>query len=131
MMNIDSSILPDTAEILEDARLAIAAINKNSKLRAHFLKIVMMNNIMRAFVTKYQLDKSYTVAQQALLEVIVNVESRRDRCWFRSDKIILLDAYNSYYDLLVSATDDQLNEIMRMVDENRTEGKWLVYKAKH
>lgn len=131
MMNIDSSILPDTAEILEDARLAIAAINKNSKLRAHFLKIVMMNNIMRAFVTKYQLDKSYTVTQQALLEVIIKVESRRDRCWFRSDKIILLDAYNAYYDLLVSATDDQLNEIMRMVDENRTEGKWLVYKAKH
>ncbi len=124
------TLLPDTKMILDDTKEAIKATQKNSKLRIHFLKLVMMNNIMRAFTTLYTLDAEYDQAQKALLKVLIDVEARKNRAWFTAEKALLDSTFVLYDILLGNATDEQLNEIVRFVDENRNEGKWCLYRNK-
>lgn len=121
---------PDTKLILDDTKNAIKAIQKNSKLRTHFLKLVMMNNIMRAFSTLYTLDTEYVQAQLALFKVLVDVESRKNRAWFTAEKALLDTTFVLFDILLGSATAEQLNEIVCFVDENRNAGKWCLYRNK-
>lgn len=120
---------PNTAELmLSDARKAAEALGKNSKLRAHYIKLTVMNNVLRAFVYLYKLEQKYTNAQEALLRMLCNVESRKNRIFLTSDKIILHDALVAYEEILHSCTDDQLKEVLQLVDARRSEGKWLVVK---
>ncbi len=121
---------PDTKMILEDTKEAIKAIQKNSKLRIHFLKLVMMNNIMRAFTTLYTLDVEYDKVQKALLKVLIDVEARKNRAWFTAEKALLDSTFVHFDILLGSATDEQLNEIVCFVDENRDAGKWCLHRKK-
>ena len=69
----------DATELLFDANAAVAGILKNSKLRIHYIKLVVMNDIMRAFVHLYKLDEKYDTAQADLLRVLTEVEARKDR----------------------------------------------------
>ena len=121
---------PDTKMILDETRGAIVAILKNSKPRIHYLRLVMMNNIMRAFLTLYTLEDEYEQAQKALLKTLIDVEARKNRAWFTADKAVLVSTFELFDILLGSATDEQLNEIVRFVDENREAGKWRLYRNK-
>ena len=121
---------PDAQLILDDARKATLATCKNSKLRAHYLKLVMMNNIMRAFVTMYDLNTSYRYAQEALLNALCRVETRRDRAWFTSDKVALEEALFLYEELITAADEEQLREVMEYVEFNRDAGQWGVLSRK-
>lgn len=116
--------------MLQDAKLAIAAIGKNSKLRAHYLKLVMMNNIMRAFVVIYDLEDRYDRVRSVLTETLCRVEARKDRAWFTSDKIALQQAFELYEELLLSSEEEQLHEIMQFVESNREGGRWAVLSKK-
>lgn len=115
---------------VDDVVIAIAGINKNSKLRAHYLKLVMMNNIMRAFVTIYDIDSKYKTSQEALLDTLKRVEARKNRLWLTSDKIAVEEAFINYKEILDSATEEQLKHVLEFVDYNRNEGRWLVRSKK-
>lgn len=120
----------DAQMMLQDVKLAIAAIGKNSKLRAHYLKLVMMNNIMRAFVVIYDLEDRYDRVRSVLTETLCRVEARKDRAWFTSDKIALQQAFELYEELLLSSEEEQLHEIMQFVESNREGGRWAVLSKK-
>ena len=121
----------DIQNILEETRLSIDAIKKNSKLRMHYLRAIMMNNILRAFAVKYHLEEKYLNTQKALLDALLRVEARPGRQWLTNEKIALADAFNFFREILESSSSEQLIDILYFVDENRTQGKWVVYKRKN
>lgn len=130
MVNTRGKMQTDAQMMLQDVKLAIAAIGKNSKLRAHYLKLVMMNNIMRAFVVIYDLEDRYDRVRSVLTETLCRVEARKDRAWFTSDKIALQQAFELYEELLLSSEEEQLHEIMQFVESNREGGRWAVLSKK-
>lgn len=120
----------DMQFVIDDLKVAIKGVNSNSKLRSHYLKLAMMNNVMRAFVTIYDLDPKYKASQEALLATLTRVEARKDRNWLSSDKIALELAFVDYQEIVMSSTEDQMIHVLEFVDFNRTEGRWLVTKKK-
>lgn len=128
---------PDTKEephdvemILANAKVAVDGVCKNSKLREHYIRLAIMNNIMRAFVVHYELD-SYKAIQEQLLLILRRVEERKNRIWLTSEKIQLHTFFTAYCELLRSATEEQLCEILRFVEQNSNAGKWIVYRKKN
>ena len=120
----------DATELLFDANAAVTGILKNSKLRIHYIKLVVMNNIMRAFVALYKLDEKYKEAQKDLLDTLVRVESRKDRCWFNQDKQTLIKAHTCYCELMESISNKDLFELMQYVEANQNTGQHLIIRQK-
>lgn len=121
--------LRDAELMLASAKVAVDGVCKNSKLRNHYIHLAVMNNIMRAFVVHYELD-SYKAIQEQLLTILRRVEARKNRLWMTSEKIQLHTFFTAYCELLRSATEEQLCEILRFVEQNSHEGKWIVYRKK-
>lgn len=118
-------------EMVADARKAIDSIRKGSKLRMHYLTLVVMNNVFRAFVTMYELDPKYKLAQESLLKVLCDMEGRKNRVILRNEYILLDIAHDLYEEILISTEDHQLREMLLLVDAKRDEGKWLVTHRKN
>lgn len=120
----------DATELLFDANTAVAGILKNSKLRMHYIKLVVMNNIMRAFVHLYKLDEKYTTAQKELLRVLTETEARKDRTWFKQDKETLVKSHTLYCELMESISNEDLFELMQFVEYSQNSGSYLVTRHK-
>lgn len=125
-----AAICSSAAKILTDTETAIKAVCKNSKLRNHFIRLVLMNNIFKAFIVLFSLDDSYSEQQHALLKVLIRVEQRRDRQWLTVDKIILNQAFSMFITLLSSATEEQLSEVIGFIENNNMSSQWLVTRHK-
>lgn len=129
-MEVQNSVREDIQLVLKDTREAVVGINKNSKLRMHYLRLVMMNNIMKAFVVLYEVDKEFIKKQEVLLETLKRVEQRKNRQWFTSDKIAVQVALESFVEIMESAQEDQFLEVMQTVETNKYTNSWIVYKDK-
>lgn len=130
--NTSTGVLPvDTQMILDDTRASIKAIQKNSKLREHYLRLGMMNNIMRAFIYLYHLEGHYAEAQKAFLKALVDVEGRKNRAWFKAELALLDPTFVLFDELLGNATEAQLQEVIELVAYNRERGKWCVHRDKN
>lgn len=116
--------------MLHDAEAAYAAICKNSKVRTHYLKLVLMCNVMRAFWVAYSLPADFGLTQEAFLSTLVRVEERKRRDWMTADKIAVTYALEWYTVLLHSATEEQIEEMVEYVDYNRAESKWAIREKK-
>lgn len=122
---------PQTSHcMIADGRKAHEAICKNSRLRSHYLTLVVLNNTMRAFVVNYDLDPRFTASQMAWHSTLVRVESRKDRTYLTSDKIAILEGLNTFQELLEVTTDEQLQEMLLYVDRHRSECKWVTTERK-
>lgn len=120
----------DSLLLIEETRLAVQGINKNSRLRIHYIKLMVMNNIMRAFITHYEVDNDFVSGQLALLETLKRVESSKARTWFTADKICLQQAFTLFCGVMESVDNQQLLEIMQYVESNSGDAKWLVHAKK-
>lgn len=116
--------------MLEDAAHAIKNFKKGSKLRDHYLKLVVMNNIFRAYVVAYDLPPEYKEAQESLLKVLRNVEGRSNRALFLNEHSVLDKAYESYKVLLDSSEPHEVIEMVEFVDNQREAGRWIVSQRK-
>lgn len=126
----DATSLDDSKLLVEDMRSAVQGINKNSRLRTHYLKLAMMSNIMRAFMHFYEVDKEFESGQLVLLDTLKRVESRKERNWFTADKIALQEAFTLFTAVMESMDNGQLLEIMQFIDSNSTSSKWLIFSKK-
>lgn len=117
-------------EMLEDAKHAIKSFKKGSKLRDHYLKLVVMNNIFRAYVVAYDLPPEYKAAQEGLLKVLRDVEARRNRAVFLPEHKVLDNAYEHYQTLLDSSEPHEVREMVEFVDHQRDAGRWIVSQRK-
>lgn len=126
----DATSLDDSKLLVEDMRTAVQGINKNSRLRMHYIKLAMMNNIMRAFMHFYEVDKEFESGQLVLLDTLKRVESRKERNWFTADKIALQEAFTLFTAVMESVDNGQLLEIMQFIDSNSTSSKWLIFSKK-
>lgn len=120
----------DMKMIYADAEESLAAIRKKSRLRIHYLRLVLMNNILRAFVTLYELDPIFKSRQEAMLDALKRVEQSRNRVFLTSDLIAIQEAITSYRDILDSCTKDQIDEVLFFIDKNKTECKWAISERK-
>ena len=109
----------DIQNILEETRLSIDAIKKNSKLRMHYLRAIMMNYILRAFAVKYHLEEKYLNTQKALLDALLRVEARPGRQWLTNEKIALADAALTLLKLYTRSYHENQNRTSR-VDHRRS-----------
>lgn len=129
-METTNDLQMDATELLFDANAAVAGILKNSKLRMHYIKLVVMNNIMRAFVHLYKLDEKYITAQKELLRVLTETEVRKDRTWFKQDKETLVKSHTLYCELMESISNEELFELMQFVEQNQFSNDYIVTKQK-
>lgn len=129
-METTNDLRMDATELLFDANAAVTGILKNSKLRMHYIKLIVMNNIMRAFVHLYKLDEKYNTAQSDLLRVLTEVEARKDRSWFKQDKETLVKSHTLYCELMESISNEDLFELMQYVEANQHTGSRIVFKRK-
>lgn len=129
-METTNDLRMDATELLFDANAAVTGILKNSKLRTHYIKLVVMNNIMRAFVHLYKLDEKYMTAQKELLRVLTEVEARKDRTWFKQDKETLVKSHTLYCELMESISNEDLFELMQFVEFSQNTGSYLVTRHK-
>ena len=129
-METTNDLRMDATELLFDANSAVTGILKNSKLRTHYIKLVVMNNIMRAFVHLYKLDEKYMTAQKELLRVLTETEARKDRTWFKQDKETLVKSHTLYCELMESISNEDLFELMQFVEFSQNTGSYLVTRHK-
>ena len=129
-METTNDLRLDATELLFDANAAVTGILKNSKLRTHYIKLVVMNNIMRAFVHLYKLDEKYMTAQKELLRVLTETEARKDRTWFKQDKETLVKSHTLYCELMESISNEDLFELMQFVEFSQNTGSYLVTRHK-
>ena len=129
-METTNDLRMDATELLFDANAAVTGILKNSKLRTHYIKLVVMNNIMRAFVHLYKLDEKYMTAQKELLRVLTETEARKDRTWFKQDKETLVKSHTLYCELMESISNEDLFELMQFVEFSQNTGSYLVTRHK-
>ena len=129
-METTNDLRMDATELLFDANAAVTGILKNSKLRTHYIKLVVMNNIMRAFVHLYKLDEKYMTAQKELLRVLAEVEARKDRTWFKQDKETLVKSHTLYCELMESISNEDLFELMQFVEFSQNTDSYLVTRHK-
>ena len=117
-------------DMIQEVEGALEALKKGSKLRIHYLKLVMMNNIFRAFVELYTLDPKYKNAQILVLNALLDVEGRKNRKFLTGEFIALYEALDLYKDLMVSSDPQQLTEVLLYINAYRSEGKWGVLRNK-
>jgi hypothetical protein len=117
-------------EMLQDAEHALKGFKKGSKLRDHYLKLVVMNNVFRAYVVIYELPPEYKEAQEGLLKVLRTVEGRRNRAVFLNEHPLLDAAFDKYRTLLDSSEPHEITEILEFVDHQRDAGRWIVSHRK-
>lgn len=129
-METTNDLKMDATELLFDANAAVTGILKNSKLKMHYIKLVVMNNIMRAFVHLYKLDEKYATAQKELFRVLTEVEARKDRTWFKQDKETLVKSHTLYCELMESISNEDLFELMQFVEFSQNTGSYLVTRRK-
>lgn len=129
MMSVEQSIV-DKEDLIARAKEALAGVKKNSKLRDHLIRLVVMQNIMRAFVTVYQMPADFTAKQAAFLETLTRVQNRKNRLWLTSDLICAQEAVNAYETLIESSSEEQIAEMLEFVNYNREQGHWAIMKKK-
>ena len=130
MMTTDTAAIVEKEDLIQRAKEALAGVKKGSKLRDHYIKLVVMNNIMRAFVTVYDMPKDFKNRQDALLEALIRVESRKNRMWFTSDLIVVQEALQAYETLIESSSEEMIAEMLDFVNYNREQGRWAIMKKK-
>ena len=113
-----------------DANHALLQITKGSKQRAHYITLAKANNLFRAMVVHYELAAEFTKDQTQLLQVLRDVEARKNRQWFTNEKIIAAQSLSTFTDLIQSMSDEQFEEIMKFVELNSADSKYLVYAKK-
>ena len=81
-------------------------------------------------VVHYELVADFTKDQTQFLQVLRDVEARKNRQWFTNEKIIAAQSLSTFTDLIQSMSDEQFEEIMKFVELNATSNKHLVYSKK-
>lgn len=130
MMTVDTQSVVDKKDLIQRAKEALAAVKKNSKLRDHLIKLVVMNNIMRAFVTVYDMPADFKATQQVFQETLTRVQARKNRLWLTSDLIGAQEAVHAYELLIESSSEEQIAEMLEFVNFNRSEGRWGILTDK-
>lgn len=130
-MQENTALTEGAAVLLGDARSSIRAVSKNTRLRMPYIRLVLMNNIFRAFLTHYEFGPEFKAAQEAMLETLCRVEARKNRRWTAADIISVVEAMNYYEQIVISCTEHQITEILVFVEENQTKGKYLVMSKKN
>lgn len=130
MSTAEIELLMTGPEMISDAEHALRNFKKGSKLRDHYIKLVMMNNIFRAFVVAYELPPEYKVAQEGLLQALKDVEARKNRAVFLGDQQKLDKAFELYRNLVESSEPHELIDMVEFVDHQRDEGRWIVSERK-
>ncbi len=117
--------------LINTAKESAKALSKKSKLRVHYLNMVFVNNVIRAFVIKFILDNSIKEKQLELLKTLCDIESRKNRDIFKNDIKVIDESVILYEDLLYSADEEQIFDIINFVNANNGEGSWIVTKHKN
>lgn len=130
MMSADTQSVVDKNDLIQRAKEALAAVKKNSKLRDHLIKLVVMNNIMRAFVVVYDMPADFKARQEVFQATLVRVQARKNRLWLTSDLICAQEAVHAYELLIESSTEEQIAEMLEFVNFNRSEGRWGILTDK-
>ena len=129
MTAIEHSVV-DKEDLIKRAKEAFKAVQKGSKLRDHYIKLVVMNNIMRAFVVAYKMPAEFQASQEAFLETLVRVENRKNRAWLTSDLIVVQEALHAYETIIESSDEEMIAEMLEFVNYNREQGRWAIMKKK-
>ncbi len=117
-------------ELLVEVKHSAKALKSNSKIRGHYLNMVTMCNLLRAFIVNYELDPKYTEVQKALLKTLCDVESRKNRVYFTNDHAVIAAAIEVYETILESAENADINEMFAFIEKNEEQSKWVLYKDK-
>ena len=117
-------------EIINDALNAAKALKSRSKLRSHYIALVDVNNLFRAFVVVYELDNSYTEIQEKLLKVLTNIEARKNRAIFTNEHFIILEAIEKFKDILLSCDEDQFMQAVEIVKTYNDQAKFVISRKK-
>lgn len=115
---------------LDIIQASITAVQKGSKLRNHYRNFIQMNNVMRAFIVHYDIELRFKTQQEALLVVLLNVEARKNRQYLITEINVLIESLKAYDEIISSATEEQLNEMVLFVESNSTDCKYIVTHAK-
>ena len=102
MTAIEHSVV-DKEDLIKRAKEAFKAVQKGSKLRDHYIKLVVMNNIMRAFVVAYKMPAEFQASQEAL---------------------------HAYETIIESSDEEMIAEMLEFVNYNREQGRWAIMKNK-
>jgi hypothetical protein len=119
------------SQMVEDAKKAYTALSKGSRLRKHYIALTVMNNVFRAFVTMYELEPEYVASQKAFLKVLLDSEARRNRFIFKPEFEIIAQALIHYESIIISATDEQLKEMLLLVEGLQDDCKYVVTRRKN
>lgn len=130
MMTTDTQSVVDKNDLIQRAKEALAGVKKNSKLRDHLIKLVVMNNIMRAFVMVYDMPADFKTKQEVFQATLIRVQARKNRLWLTSDLISAQEAVHAYELLIESSSEEQIAEMLEFVNFNREEGRWGILTDK-
>lgn len=108
--------------LLKSSKEAFIAVSKGSKLSTYTKRLVIINNLMRAFMEHYELPAEVVEDQKLLKHVLTQAEYNK-RVFTTKDKICLGFCLKSYELLIRSASEDQLHEMFEYVDNNAQQCK--------
>lgn len=105
------------------------SLEKGSRLRQHYLNLVRLNNLFRAFLANYEL-KEFEQDQMDLLESLIDIESRKNRFISKGDFIAIKKALVTFDSILESAEPKDVAFIVDFVKNNDRTSRYVVYEHK-
>lgn len=116
--------------IIAHYKVALDALKKGSKIRSNYLSLVEMNNIYRAFVHNYNLDKEFKDVQASLLKVLLDIEARKNRAIFKNEFPILENGIEKFKILVESVDCNEFENLLQFVKDNSHTSKWIISSKK-
>ena len=108
---------------------SVTSLEKGSRLRQHYLNLVRLNNLFRAFLVNYEL-KEFEQDQLDLLRSLIDIESRKNRFISKGDFIAIKKALVTFDSILESAEPKDVAFIVDFVKNNDRTSRYVVYEHK-
>ena len=108
---------------------SVTSLEKGSRLRQHYLNLVRLNNIFRAFLANYELNE-FEKDQKDLLKSLIDIESRKNRFISKEDFTAIKKALVTFDSILESAEPKDVAFVVDFVKNNDRTSRYVVYENK-
>ena len=108
---------------------SVTSLEKGSRLRQHYLNLVRLNNMFRAFLANYELNE-FEKDQKDLLKSLIDIESRKNRFISKEDFTAIKKALVTFDNILESAEPKDVAFVIDFVKNNDRTSRYVVYENK-
>ena len=116
--------------LLMSSKEALVAICKGSRLCTYTKRLVIINNLMRAFIVNYDLPEDVDFWQKRLKHTLTRAE-RNKKVFTTRDKLFVAYALEQYEFLVRSATEEQLHEMFVYIDKHALDAKTAIVQSEY